>query len=495
LPAQSTLVAEVPMQLPEVTGRDADAAALGRGVSGFAEVFASLDPAAVVVLGDRIEAFAAASAASIGGRRVVHLHGGDRAEGVADDAMRHAITALSHLHLAATEESGARIRRLGEDPATVHVVGSPAVDGLDAIATLDDEMFAALGSPRTVVLHHGCGLDPAAESAWIDATLAAAVAHGPTVVLSPNADPGSDVVRDRIDAAVAAMASGSEAGIMRRDHLPRETFVALLQRIDAIVGNSSAGLIEAADLFVGCDTGPLHIAVAVGTPVVALFGAADPARDQSYFLFSTTPEQLAYLRFPLGGLASKAETRALAARHGLPVADKPDSQDICFVPNGNYADVILKLRPEAGEPGDIVDERGEILGQHRGIVHYTVGQRRGLGLSGNGEPLYVLAIDAAKRQVVAGPRESLAKRQVPLKDVNWLGEGPLADGLHVPVHVKIRSAKPAVAGELRVFDGEASVWLNEPENAISPGQACVFYAGEGPGSPVLGGGFIARRIA
>ncbi len=250
LPDGAVLSAEVPMQDPDRIGRDADAAALGRGVLGFAEVFASLDPAAVVVLGDRIEAFAAASAASIGGRRVVHLHGGDRAEGVADDAMRHAITALSHLHLAATEESGARIRRLGEDPATVHVVGSPAVDGLDAIATLDDEMFAALGSPRTVVLHHGCGLDPAAESAWIDATLAAAAAHGPTVVLSPNADPGSDVVRDRIDAAVAGMASGSEAGIMRRDHLPRETFVALLQRIDAIVGNSSAGLIEAAIL--GC---------------------------------------------------------------------------------------------------------------------------------------------------------------------------------------------------------------------------------------------------
>ena len=221
---------------------------------------------------------------------------------------------------------------------------------------------------------------------------------------------------------------------------------------------------------------------------------ADMARDQSYFLFATTQKQLDLLRFPLGEL-TKPEVRELADQMGLNVAAKPDSQDICFVPNGNYADVILKLRPEAGEPGDIVDERGEILGQHRGIVHYTVGQRRGLGLSGNGEPLYVLAIDAAKRQVVAGPRESLAKRQVPLKDVNWLGEGPLADGLHVPVHVKIRSAKPAVAGELRVLDGEASVWLNEPENAISPGQACVFYAGEGPGSPVLGGGFIARRIA
>ena len=245
LPLGATLAAEVPMQVPGRIGRDADAAALGRGVSGFAEVFAELDPAAILVLGDRIEAFAAAAAGSIGGRRVVHLHGGDRAEGVADEAMRHAITALAHLHAAATEESGARLRRLGEDPTTVHVVGSPAVDGLDAIGPLDDAAFEDLGSPRTVVLHHGCGLDSAAERAWIDAALAAATAHGPTLVLSPNADPGSDVVRDRIDAAAAA-----NAAITRRDHLPRETFVALLQRVDAIVGNSSAGLIEAAIL--GC---------------------------------------------------------------------------------------------------------------------------------------------------------------------------------------------------------------------------------------------------
>jgi UDP-hydrolysing UDP-N-acetyl-D-glucosamine 2-epimerase len=245
LPAGATLVAEVPMQMPGRFGRDEDASALGRGVSGFAEVFAGLDPAAVVVLGDRIEALAAASAASIGGRRVVHLHGGDRAEGVADEAMRHAITALSHLHLAATEESGGRLRRMGEDPAAIHVVGSPAVDGLDVLGPLDDASFEALGSPRTVVLHHGAGLDVAVEAAWIDATLAAVLEHGPTLLLSPNADPGSDVVLDHIDRAAAA----SDA-ITRRNHLPREVFVGLLRRIDAILGNSSAGLIEAA--IVGC---------------------------------------------------------------------------------------------------------------------------------------------------------------------------------------------------------------------------------------------------
>jgi UDP-hydrolysing UDP-N-acetyl-D-glucosamine 2-epimerase len=245
LPPGATLVAEVPMQAPGRVGRDEDAAALGRGVSGFAEVFAGLDPVAVVVLGDRIEALAAASAASVGGRRVVHLHGGDRAEGVADEAMRHAITALSHLHLAATEESGARLRRMGEDPATVHVVGSPAVDGLAAIGPLDDADFEALGSPRTIVLQHGAGLDAPAEAAWIDAALTAAVEHGPTLVLSPNADPGSDVVLDHIDAAAA-----TSDRIVRLDHLPREVFVGLLRRIDAIVGNSSAGLIEGA--IVGC---------------------------------------------------------------------------------------------------------------------------------------------------------------------------------------------------------------------------------------------------
>ncbi len=245
LPSGATLVAEVPMQVPGRVGRDADAVALGRGVSGFAEVFASFDPAIVMVLGDRIEALAAASAASIGGRRVVHLHGGDRAEGVADDAMRHAITALSHLHLAATEESGARLRRMGEDPATVFVVGSPAVDGLAAIEPLDEPTYAALGSPRTIVLQHGAGLDASMEAAWIDAAVTAAVAHGPTLVLSPNSDPGSEVVLDHIDAAAA-----TDDRIGRRDHLPREVFVSLLRRIDAVIGNSSAGLIEAA--IVGC---------------------------------------------------------------------------------------------------------------------------------------------------------------------------------------------------------------------------------------------------
>ena len=182
-----------------------------------------------------------------------------------------------------------------------------------------------------------------------------------------------------------------------------------------------------------------------------LHRAVDPARDQSYFLFSTTPEQLGYLRFPLGGLASKAETRALAGRYGLAVADKPDSQDICFVPNGSYAAVIEKLRPGAAEPGDIVALDGRVLGTHDGVIRYTVGQRRGLGLGGDiggGEPLFVVRLDADRRHVVVGPRAALASRAIAVAEVNWLGAGafdtPPPEGWEVAVRVRsTRPPKPA----------------------------------------------------
>ena len=169
--------------------------------------------------------------------------------------------------------------------------------------------------------------------------------------------------------------------------------------------------------------------------------AADPNRDQSYFLFSTTREQLEFLRFPLGGLASKAETRALAAQHGLTVADKPDSQDICFVPEGNYAAVIEKLRPGAADPGDIVDLQGNVLGRHRGVIHYTIGQRRGLGIGGLGDPLYVVRLDPEARHVVVGPREALATTIVRVAEVNWLGEGELASMPEREIAVRIRSTR------------------------------------------------------
>jgi tRNA-specific 2-thiouridylase len=230
----------------------------------------------------------------------------------------------------------------------------------------------------------------------------------------------------------------------------------------------------------------------VGAQGAELHRAADPARDQSYFLFATTAAQLDMLRFPLGALAGKEETRALAERFGLAVAAKPDSQDICFVPGGNYAEVIEKLRPGAAEPGDIVDQQGRVLGSHKGIIYYTIGQRRGLGIGGRKdgeeEPLYVLGLDPATRRVTVGPRTGLARDTMAITRVNWLGQGPgPGDGLDVAV--KVRSARAPVAA--RIIDGDApgtvSVCFAEPEYGIAPGQACVFY----DGTRVLGGGWIS----
>jgi len=222
-----------------------------------------------------------------------------------------------------------------------------------------------------------------------------------------------------------------------------------------------------------------------------LLRAVDPAKDQSYFLFATTREQLDFLRFPLGG-QTKTETRAHAARLGLEIADKPDSQDICFVPNGSYARIVEKLRPGSAEAGDIVDLEGNILGQHRGIIHYTIGQRRGLGIGGDkdrGEaPLYVIRLDADTRRVVVGPREALARRTVRVGEVNWLGDRPL-DGAGQPVDVKLRSAQTAAPATVFLGDSgpqAASITLEEPQYGISPGQAAVFYDGD----RVLGGGWI-----
>ena len=220
--------------------------------------------------------------------------------------------------------------------------------------------------------------------------------------------------------------------------------------------------------------------------------AADPNRDQSYFLFSTTQDQLDFLRFPLGGLASKAETRALAAEYGLIVADKPDSQDICFVPEGNYAAVIEKLRPGAAEPGDIVDEAGRLLGRHRGVIHYTIGQRRGLGIGGLGDPLYVVRLDPDARHVVVGPREALATRIVPVAEVNWLGGADFASQPERDIMVRIRSTRPPAPAILRpTGPTTAEIELAMAEEGVSPGQACVFY--EAGSTRVLGGGWITLR--
>ena len=219
--------------------------------------------------------------------------------------------------------------------------------------------------------------------------------------------------------------------------------------------------------------------------------AADHQRDQSYFLFSTTAKQLDYLRFPLGSLASKAETRALAAKYGLDVANKPDSQDICFVPDGNYAAVIEKLHPGAAQPGKIIDQNDNILGTHNGVINYTIGQRRGLGIGGLEEPLYVVKLDVDRKLVIVGPKELLATRQVSLKEVNWLGDTPLMNKSTWEIRAKVRSTRPPRDAVLRpISNTEAIVELIAAEEGIAPGQACVFYGQDS--SRVLGGGWISN---
>jgi tRNA-specific 2-thiouridylase len=218
-----------------------------------------------------------------------------------------------------------------------------------------------------------------------------------------------------------------------------------------------------------------------------LHRAVDDSRDQSYFLFATTPAQLDYLRFPLGGMEKRA-VRGLAAELGLAVADKPDSQDICFVPDGKYVNVVEKLKPDAAKPGDIVNLAGETVGRHDGVIHFTVGQRKGLGLSGNEEPLFVLALDAAKARVVVGPRAALATRTVNVRDINWLGP----QGAPFDCTVKVRSTRPPVPARVTPLAGNAAaVELLTPEESVAPGQACVFY----DGARVVGGGWIAQPQA
>ena len=226
-----------------------------------------------------------------------------------------------------------------------------------------------------------------------------------------------------------------------------------------------------------------------------LYRPVDSDRDQSYFLFATTQEQLDFLRFPLGGMG-KAEVRALAREMGLEVAEKHDSQDICFVPQGKYADIIRKMHPEALAEGDIVHLDGRVLGRHQGIVNYTIGQRKGLGIAAQ-EPLYVVKLEHRTGRVIVGPREALKTHTVRLRDVNWLGERPLAEfsaGNGAPVEVKVRSTRGPQSGVVSMQGGEVYVTLVAGEYGVSPGQACVFYADDTQTSEVLGGGFIAEAV-
>ncbi len=230
----------------------------------------------------------------------------------------------------------------------------------------------------------------------------------------------------------------------------------------------------------------------------ALYRARDAARDQSYFLFATTRDQLKMLRFPLGDY-TKAEVRDMARSYGLDVAEKPDSQDICFVPSGRYTDVVERLAPQAARPGDVIHVDGRVLGSHAGVYHYTVGQRRGLGLGaavtgGDSDPLFVVRLDAARAQVVVGPRAALETCAVTLRDVNWIGAGEF-DRLPphgIDIMARVRSTRPPIAARLYASENRAArVSFVAGEFGVSPGQACVFYDGVEHGARVLGGGFIA----
>ncbi|MBL4789414.1 MAG: tRNA 2-thiouridine(34) synthase MnmA [Kordiimonadaceae bacterium] len=216
---------------------------------------------------------------------------------------------------------------------------------------------------------------------------------------------------------------------------------------------------------------------------------ADNGKDQSYFLFASTQEQIDFLRFPLGHM-DKAETRKHAERFGLEIADKPDSQDICFVPEGGYVSVIERLRPGAMDPGDIVDLDGTVLGQHGGIVKYTIGQRRGIGIGGTQEPLYVVKLDPRNKRVIVGPKAALETCEIGVKELSWIGEDVPDEGL--PVIAKIRSTRPGVPATLyREAEGLARIVLHDHEAGVSPGQAAVFYDGD----RLLGGGWIKSTVS
>ncbi|MGJ8611831.1 MAG: tRNA 2-thiouridine(34) synthase MnmA, partial [Octadecabacter sp.] len=251
-------------------------------------------------------------------------------------------------------------------------------------------------------------------------------------------------------------------------------------------------LLETAkDLDADCMATGHYIQRKMGAQGAELHCAEDASKDQSYFLFSTKPDQLDYLRFPLGHLPSKDATRELARKYGLALAEKPDSQDICFVPNGNYAAVIEKLRPGAAEPGDIVDVDGTVLAQHNGVIHYTIGQRRGLGIGGLADPLYVVKLDVEKRHVIVGPKAMLTTRTVPVREINWLGDDAFDVTSERHISVKVRSTKPPMEAILRPLSATtAEVELLTPEEGVAPGQACVFY--DTNSSRIFGGGWIWR---
>ena len=220
-----------------------------------------------------------------------------------------------------------------------------------------------------------------------------------------------------------------------------------------------------------------------------MYRAKDQNRDQSYFLFSTTQEQLDYLRFPLGEI-DKSETRSIAEKLNLNVADKPDSQDICFVPNGDYASVIKKFRPESFNPGKIIDIKGKQIGEHEGIINYTIGQRKGIKISSD-EPLYVINIDAENNRIIVGNKKCLEIKEIKLRELNILGSKKEFDNI---VNIKVRSTGRLLKAKINLFENSANVEILDKETGISPGQACVFYSKDIIGDKVLGGGWIDKTL-
>ncbi len=356
------------------------------------------------------------------------------------------------------------------------------------------------GAARIVVAMSG-GVDSSVVAALAARTGAEVIGvtlqlydHGAAVGRAKSCCAGRDIgdaraVADQLGIAhyVFDYASAFQAGVIDRfadDYANGRTPVPCISCNQGVKFTDLLGL--ARELGADCLATGHYVRRVVGGGGAELHRATDPARDQSYFLFATTRDQLDYLRFPLGDFP-KSAVREMAGELGLGVAGKPDSQDICFVPDGDYAAVVRRVRPEAGAPGEIVDAGGRVLGTHRGLIHFTVGQRRGIDIGGQIEPLYVLRLEPETRRVVVGPRHALAVRSAVLSGINWLGPSLSGGAQREDLTVKVRSmSRPA-----RVrFDGEA-LHFAEAEYGVAPGQAAVLYDGE----RVLGGGWIEETVA
>jgi tRNA-specific 2-thiouridylase len=382
-----------------------------------------------------------------------------------------------------------------EDPVKAAPLGFAALRRYGAAAmTVDFQLSRPASQARIVVAMSG-GVDSSVVAALAARSGAEVIGvtlqlydHGAAVERSRTCCAGQDIydakaVADRLGIAhyVFDYESAFRGSVIDRfadEYMKGRTPIPCISCNQGVKFTDLLGL--ARDLGADCLATGHYVRRVMGPGGAELHRAADPARDQSYFLFATTRDQLDYLRFPLGDLPKPA-VREIARELALTVADKPDSQDICFVPGGDYASVVKKVRPEAAQPGEIVDLEGHVLGRHAGLIHFTIGQRRGLEIGGQREPLYVVRIEPETRRVVAGPKSALAIRSVRLSGLNWLGEAQQAG-----LTAKIRSmARPAPVR----FGGE-SLHFREPEYGVAPGQAAAIYDGD----RILGGGWIEETV-